>query len=648
MKILVTGVLGFIGSAFTKYVLENYSDVNIVGVGRFSSQKNLKRLENAWQDKRFTMYYADFARDQLSDAFQDVEYVIHFGAKSITGETYVPVRSPIGTRMITFEEFWKQQRINKPTEQEGNQIIRLRGNQVKVLSFYSGGQWMPVKAIMRHKYDGKVIKLCQKVGAIEATPSHSIYSATLELAKPTDNPDMLAIRSVNEYGRQYKAASKKLLEILAAYITEGCASYDKANGTYMVIISQANKEWLENIRSLIKDEFGLSSCISSFSSWDGFGLQVSGKKFYDFLVRECGQYSHRKYFPNWIFDLSPEYREFFWEKLLEGDGTPDGRYGTTSYKLANQLGLLLALQGKKFTVSPGHKYNEKWNVCYHFRTELENNYGQGNKSISEVDYNGWVYDLEVADTHNFVCGLGNIVCHNTFVDYSIKDPMPFIQSNVVGTYRMLEEARRCKTLKRYLQVSTDEVYGAILDGKYKEDARANPTNPYSASKMGGDALVMAYHHTYNMDTIITRTENNYGPYQGREKVFPVFIRKALNDEPLPVYGDGHHRRQWLYVEDHCSAIVHLLEHGESGEVYHVAGEQELENIELAKSILKLVGKPEDLITFVPDWDIRPGHDRRYALDCEKIKVTGWQAKWSIAKGFKKAVDWYCNNTWWFM
>lgn len=236
----------------------------------------------------------------------------------------------------------------------------------------------------------------------------------------------------------------------------------------------------------------------------------------------------------------------------------------------------------------------------------------------------------------------------TFVDYSIRNPKPFIESNIVGTYKLLEETRNSRTVEKYLQVSTDEVYGSILDGKYKEDARPNPTNPYAATKMAADSLVLSYHNSYGMNTLITRTENNYGEYQGVEKVFPVFIKKALNYEPLPVYGDGLHRRMWLYVEDHCSAIMHLLEHGKSGEIYHVAGEEELTNIELAQKILELVGRPKDQYKLVPDWNIRPGHDRRYALDCEKIHKTGWKAKWSINEGFAKTVEWYIDNQWWLM
>jgi len=236
----------------------------------------------------------------------------------------------------------------------------------------------------------------------------------------------------------------------------------------------------------------------------------------------------------------------------------------------------------------------------------------------------------------------------TFVDYSIRDPSPFITSNVIGTYKILEEVRKSRTVEHYFQVSTDEVYGSILKGKYKEDARPNPTNPYAASKMAADALVLSYHNSYGINTIITRTENNYGEFQGVEKVFPVFIKKALNNEKLPVYGDGLHRRMWLYVEDHCSAIMHLLANGKSGEIYHVAGEEELTNIELAKKILQVLKKPDDMIRFVPDHDIRPGHDRRYALDCEKIKKTGWTAKWGIDEGFLKTISWYVDNRWWFM
>ncbi len=238
----------------------------------------------------------------------------------------------------------------------------------------------------------------------------------------------------------------------------------------------------------------------------------------------------------------------------------------------------------------------------------------------------------------------------TFVDHSIRDPQPFIQSNIIGTYNLLEESRRNyainKTLKRYIQVSTDEVYGSILEGAYKEDAKLNPTNPYSASKAAADMLAISYFNTYNLPVIITRTENNFGEYQHPQKALPKFIKYALNNRKLPVYGDGEHRRMWLYVEDHCSAIHHLLTHGNIGEVYHVAGEQELTNNQLAKKVLNILGKPEDMIERIDDFNVRPGHDRRYALDTKKLKITGWEPKFKLDETLEKVVRWYEKNQWW--
>lgn len=236
----------------------------------------------------------------------------------------------------------------------------------------------------------------------------------------------------------------------------------------------------------------------------------------------------------------------------------------------------------------------------------------------------------------------------TFVDHSIRDPEPFIQSNIVGTFRLLEAARKAKQLKKFVQVSTDEVYGQILEGAYKEDAPLNPRNPYASTKAAADLLCLAYFNSYKLPIIITRTENNYGPYQHPQKAIPTFIKKALDCEPLPIYGDGKHRRMWLHVEDHCTAILVLLERGAVGNIYHVAGEQELENLELAKMILAYLGwtKTDSMIKFVPDTNIRPGHDRRYALNSDKIRALGWVPKFPLELGIYSTIQWYANNQWW--
>ncbi|OGZ43234.1 MAG: hypothetical protein A3J55_02460 [Candidatus Ryanbacteria bacterium RIFCSPHIGHO2_02_FULL_45_17b] len=258
-----------------------------------------------------------------------------------------------------------------------------------------------------------------------------------------------------------------------------------------------------------------------------------------------------------------------------------------------------------------------------------------------------VYGDLIGDISGLLEGADAVVnfAARTFVDHSILDPEPFISSNIVGTYKLLEQARKYKP-KLYVQVSTDEVYGAILEGAYKEDARLNPTNPYSSTKAAADMLCVSYWNTYKLPIIITRTENNYGPWQHPQKAIPVFVKKALSDEALPVYGDGKHRRMWLHVEDHCGAILHLLQHGNAGEIYHVAGEEELENIELAGRILDILGKPQSLISFVPDHDVRPGHDRRYALDVTKLRATGWRPSHTLREGLEETVMWYKNHPEW--
>ena len=244
----------------------------------------------------------------------------------------------------------------------------------------------------------------------------------------------------------------------------------------------------------------------------------------------------------------------------------------------------------------------------------------------------------------------DVVIHTaakTFVDHSIRSPGPFIQSNVVGTFNLLESARLNK-VRRFIQVSTDEVYGPILAGMHTEESPINPSNPYAATKAAADFLAQSYHTTYGMDTIITRTENNVGPFQHPQKVFSTFVRKIMAGEKLPVYGDGRHRRMWIHVEDHCAALMFLMETGEAGQIYNVAGSQELENLELARRVLREFGMGDEMIEFIDDRNIRPGHDRRYAISSAKIRFLGWQPLHSLDETIRTTVQWYRDNAWWMI
>ncbi|MDR0271201.1 dTDP-glucose 4,6-dehydratase [Paenibacillus sp.] len=231
------------------------------------------------------------------------------------------------------------------------------------------------------------------------------------------------------------------------------------------------------------------------------------------------------------------------------------------------------------------------------------------------------------------------------VDRSILEPDVFVKTNVLGTQVLLEAAKKHGVTK-YVQVSTDEVYGTLGDtGLFTEETPLAPNSPYSASKAGGDLLVRAYHETFGLPINITRCSNNYGPYQFPEKLIPLIVSRALNDQALPVYGDGMNIRDWLYVEDHCNAIDLVIHKGRIGEVYNVGGNNERTNIYIVKEILKELGKPESLITYVED---RPGHDRRYGIDPSNItRELGWKPKYNFEAGIKETIHWYVSHKdWW--
>ncbi|MBA2853115.1 dTDP-glucose 4,6-dehydratase [Methanococcus maripaludis] len=225
------------------------------------------------------------------------------------------------------------------------------------------------------------------------------------------------------------------------------------------------------------------------------------------------------------------------------------------------------------------------------------------------------------------------------VDNSIKNPENFVKTNIFGTYTLLEYARKFG-VDKFLHVSTDEVYGSTENGFFKENDRLDPSSPYSATKAGSDLLVNAYHRTYGLNTFITHCGNNFGPYQYPEKLIPVLIKKAINNEKLPIYGDGLNVRDWIYVEDHCTGIDTVFNKGNYGEVYNMGSGYEKTNLEIVKFILNELNKPESLIEFVKD---RPGHDRRYALDSTKMRNLGWAPKWEFEKALKYTINWYLDR-----
>ncbi|NOY77866.1 MAG: dTDP-glucose 4,6-dehydratase [Calditrichaeota bacterium] len=229
------------------------------------------------------------------------------------------------------------------------------------------------------------------------------------------------------------------------------------------------------------------------------------------------------------------------------------------------------------------------------------------------------------------------------VDRSIGRPDDFIQTDVFGTFVLLEAARKFG-IEKFIQISTDEVYGSTLGESFKETDPLMPSSPYSASKAGADRLAYSYFVTYDLPVLITRCSNNFGPYQYPEKLIPLFVTNAMENKKLPIYGDGKNVRDWIYVEDHCAAIDLVLQKGQLGEVYNIGAGNEKNNLEITDYILKKLEKPKDLMVFVDD---RLGHDRRYSLNWDKIKQLGWEPSISFEEAMDKTIDWYVQNRWWW-
>ena len=284
-------------------------------------------------------------------------------------------------------------------------------------------------------------------------------------------------------------------------------------------------------------------------------------------------------------------------------------------------------------------------------------------NFDKLTYAGNLANLEsVADNPNYSFVKGDIcdaaaveaamkgctaVVHfaaESHVDRSIYEPAPVIQTNVTGTFIMLQVSRTLG-IERFVHISTDEVYGDMAPDAYaNEESKLQPSSPYSASKAGSDLLVLSYVRTYKFPGIITRSSNNYGPFQFPEKFLPLMITNALDDKSLPIYGDGKQQRDWLHVEDNCRGVLAVLENGRVGECYNIGGLDVVENLTIARRLLHLTGKTESLLSYVKD---RPGHDRRYALTCDKMeKHLGWKPQISLEDGLRQTIDWYKANSAW--
>jgi len=654
-KILVTGGCGFIGSNFVHYLLETRPDLEIVNLDKLTYAGRKENLEDVEENPKYAFIRGDICSPgDVENAMKECDAVLNFAAESIPKSTYLPVWNRGEIEVLTLEELFeriKKQQKSKIKRQGKTEVIDLKHKNYKAIAYKGGmGYWTPIKQISRHRYKGKIVRLLQKWGETEATPNHSIYDIDFRLTTPAKNPEILGMRRINHVSKKtswsdFKGTRlKSLLRVFAAYISEGWTTHNKKNGSYQFGIANKDKAFIKSASDDL-EKLGYNPNTTK-TKRDLFQVMVSNKTLFSFARKNAGFGSRQKFIPSFIFQLKREFQEEFLRVLILGDGEiirnknyDTFRYTTTSKKLATGLSLLLTLIRQNFSVSKDKRFE-----AYTFKIAGDYTVSLLNKKYEESIYDDYVYDISVEHFQNFVCGVGNIVVHNTHVDRSIQDPDSFLKTNFIGVKVLCEKAKELG-VERLIQISTDEVYGQIAKGSFKESDRLNPRNPYSAAKAAGELLAMSYFTTFGLPVTVTRSSNNYGPFQFPEKVIPLFATNLLSGKKVPLYGEGKNVRDWLFVGDNCEAIAAVLQKGKPGEIYNIGGNHEMQNIELTRAILKELGKGQEMIERVPD---RLGHDLRYSLDCSKIeKELGWKAKTNFKRGLHETVEWYKQNSQWW-
>jgi dTDP-glucose 4,6-dehydratase len=694
-NLMVTGGAGFIGSNFVRYMLDKYPDYRILVYDKLTYAGNLDNLLDVDDDPRYSFVKGDICdADAVAQAIKthQIDTIVNFAAESVVADTFIPVHYGHGIRLMTAEELFAAYAVKRgtTTDARGTEIVE-PDLPLFALAFRNGmGQWRRIICITRHHYQGKVVSLRQKWGHITVTPNHSVYDADAQLVAAATNPELLAVRKINVdrsrhrdyldihlpgikstgdllyaptadgrtrsrdvYVRQSPQGDVllALMRFLGAYVAEGNALFNKANGGWQICIANNDLEFLRQLRRDAEPFTNTAGAITERAYPNSHQLTFSSHILYLLVTHLCGAHASEKQVPDVIYTLSDEYKQAFLESYLRGDGNiqhyktvESRRLTTVSPKLAAGMGLLLSLMNLDYSVGfRDFADHENWHAAYSLH--IVSNYDtRAERGFEEHDYDGLVYDLTVEGAHNFAAGIGNIVVHNTHVDRSIMDPDAFIKTDVYGTYVLLEAARQFK-LERVHQIGTDEVYGHV-EGTHRslETDPVAPRSPYAASKTSADLMTIAYHVTYGLPVTITRGANNIGPYQYPEKVVPLFVTNAIDGQSLPVYGDGRQRRDYQFVLDHCEGIDVVLHRGKLGEIYNVGTGSEMENLAMVEILLDELGKPASLIRHVED---RPGHDRRYCLNVDKLKALGWQPRHTHEEAIRRTVRWYVANEWWW-
>lgn len=677
-KILVTGGAGFIGSNFVRYMLEQHPDYRIINLDKLTYAGNPDNLRDIGGNPRYEFIKGDICDGTLvGKVMKGVDAVLNFAAESHVDRSILNASEFIQTNVYgtyvlleAAKKYSLDRFIQISCYDEKTRALTTEG--LKTYKELKEGDFVfslnpitqeieikPIEKIIVQPHKGDMIHFNNKRIDLLVTPNHNMFILSTNKKKLlVETAEKVSKRSifympdgywkgkkeeyidVKGYG---KVKTTDLMYILGIFIGDGFIDYqektvetktglareeylkksrDIASGRFKRIEKQGNHKSVcrsyrvfldipENDKCRKKVEKTLHNLGIKYHFHEGKAgthLYFTSKAFME-LFAQCGQGAYNKRIPRWALDYSPEYLSYLLEGLMDSDGHNGKIYHTVSKRLLSdicELCIKLNLKPsihKRHTISfmNGRKIEGKgWYVFVANTT----------KSISRhrnkiINYDGDIWCLKIKDNKNF------LVERNGKFDF-------------------------CG--------NTDEVYGSIENGSFTEESPLRPNSPYAASKAAADHLVRSYFVTYKLPVLITRSSNNFGPYQYPEKLIPLFVTNALEGKSLPLYGDGMNVRDWLYVLDNCEAIDFVLHKGKEGEIYNIGGDNELPNIEITREILRILGKPSSLIQFVQD---RPGHDWRYSINSDKIKKLGWRPRHAFKEALEQTIRWYQGNEWWW-
>ena len=677
MKILVTGGAGFIGANFIHYVLGKYRDVTVVNYDKLTYAGNLDNLKGVEKDARYKFVKGDICDEKFVDKIVSggIDRIVNFAAESHVDRSITDPGAFVRTNVYgahVLLEAAKKHKVERFLHiscydsktraftreglktyneiKEGELVLTINVENRKV-------EWKPVEKIIVQDYAGKMIRMKTDTVDMLVTPNHRMLVQMLKSKKLAyKTAEDVANEAVNKLPKHYQwegempdilknqKFAEQFMYLLGIFIGDGFVAYQEKNIPSKTGLTR--EEFLKNARDRCgrfklvgmhgKQKFNVSKSWRIFldipendscrkrceKSLDALGVRwhkqkgKSGEHIYFtskelfHIFEQCGKNAKNKEIPLWALESSPTLLRPLLDGLLDSDGSRGYCFFTSSLKLARQVMVLCVKLGFNPILKSRFSRSKIDNrdvsgLSYCILISKKEWRGVRREIISEVDYRGKIWCLKIKNNKNFL-----------------------VERNGKATF--------CG--------NTDEVYGSREKGSFKESDAFSPSSPYSASKAGADLLALAYHKTFGLPVVVTRSSNNFGPYQYPEKLIPRFITNAMRDAPLPLYGDGLAVRDWLYVGDNCEALDLVLEKGKPGEAYNIGAGNEHSNREITDTILEALKKPESLIKYVAD---RPGHDRRYSISTEKVAALGWKPKHEFRAAMLKTVKWYVQNEWWW-